>query len=78
MCSFDFQMINSKGYLYVKCHHDDQGFRQKCYAACRIILESEQQTLSMVDMKKIFLEKFNESLSDGLVESMKHAIEVKY
>lgn len=68
--------ITHNGLLFIKCHHDDQHFRQKCYAACRIFLEANQQALPMSEFVTIFASKYNETLNDRLIESMNHAIEV--
>lgn len=71
------ELITSNGYLYIKCHHDDQLFRQKCYAACRLLLETEQQVLPITDFIQIFADKFGDILNERIIESMKHAIEVQ-
>lgn len=73
---FSLQVIHSKGFVYIKCHHEDQDFRQKSYAACHIIFESDHQIMLMSELIQTFSNKFNETLTEQLIETMKHAIEV--
>lgn len=73
---FRFQVITKDGMLLIKCQHDNEHFRQKCYAACRILLDISQQVLTMDSFIEVFSSKFNEMLSERAVESMNHAIEV--
>lgn len=70
------ELISTNGYLYIKSHHDDQVFRQQSYAACRLLIELNQEVLPFTDFNQQFAEKFNDELSERIVESMKHAIEV--
>lgn len=72
------ELISSNGYLFLKCHHDDQDFRQKCYAACRLLLDTEQQTMPLNEFTELFAEKCNSLLNERIIESMKHAIEVSF
>lgn len=37
------QVISSNGLVNMKCHHDHQDFRNKCYTTVRLILDSEHQ-----------------------------------
>lgn len=69
------ELITTNGYLYIKCHHDDQAFRQKSYAACRLLLELNQE-MPFTEFVQQFAHKFDQMLSERIVESMKHAIEV--
>lgn len=70
------EVITVNGFTNIRCHHDDQMFRRKCYAACRLLLEAEEQILSHANFVQMFAERFNEILSDRLIKTMKHAIEV--
>lgn len=71
------ELVPMQGYLYVKCHHDDQVFRQKSYGACRIIMDAEHEMLPLNSFIEKFAARFGEVLPEHAVESMKHAIEVR-
>lgn len=70
------ELITTNGYLYIKCHHDDQAFRQQSYAACRLLLELNQEVMPFTEFVQQLADKFDCMLSERMVESMKHAIEV--
>lgn len=71
------KVISSNGlHVNIKCHHDDQCFRNKCYAAVRLILDGEHQELLLSDFIMMFNGKYNESLEERTIKAMKHAIEV--
>ena len=70
------KVVPSNGLVNIKCHHDDQGFRNKCYAAVRLLLDGERQELPLSDFIMLFNDKFNESLNERIVKAMKHAVEV--
>lgn len=70
------ELITTNGYLYIKCHHDDEAFRQRCYAACRLLMEMNQEVMPFKEFVQQFADKFEQLLSERIVESMKHAIEV--
>lgn len=72
------EMTTSNGFLYIKCLHDDQAFRQKCYAACRLLMEADQEILALNEFIQLFAEKFNTVLNEQSIETMKHAIEVSF
>lgn len=71
------KVVSSNGlHVNIKCHHDDQSFRNKCYAAVRLILDGEYQELLLSDFLAMFNGKYNESLEERTIQAMKHAIEV--
>lgn len=70
------EIVTTNGYYYIKCNHDDQEFRQRSYAACRLLRETNEKMVPMAEFTKQFAEKFNYMLSERMIESMKHAIEV--
>lgn len=51
-------------------------FRQKCYAAGRLLLDADQNIMPYNNFIQMFSYKFNETLTDRLIKTMKHAIEV--
>lgn len=71
-----FKVISSNGFINIKCHHEDQVFRNKSYAAVHMLLENEHQIMPLTDLLNMFSDKYNETLSERLVKAMKHAIEV--
>lgn len=71
-----FKVISSNGFINIKCHHDDQTFRNKSYAAVHLLLENEHQILPLSDFMNMFADKYNEASSERLIKAMKHAIEV--
>lgn len=70
------ELITTNGYLYIKCHHGDQAFRQQSYAACRLLLELNQEPMPYSEFIQQFADKFDQMLSERIIDSMKHAIEV--
>lgn len=63
-------------HVNIKCHHDDQSFRNKCYAAVRLLLDGDQQERPLSDFIVMFNDKYNENLNERIIKAMKHAIEV--
>lgn len=61
---------------YVICHHDDSNFRNKCYDACRIIIESGQMQLPIQDFMTRHFIQFQILLDHHAIESMNQALEV--
>lgn len=70
------ELITTNGYWYIKCHHEDQGFHQRSYAACRLFVELDQEVMTLSEFIKQFAEKFGQVLSERIIDSMKHAVEV--
>lgn len=71
--------MNQTGLYYIKCHHDNEHFRQKAYAACRILLEANptDKYLPFGHFVTLFANKYNEALDERTLASMNHAIEVE-
>lgn len=71
------KVISSNGQnVNIKCHHDDQSFRNTCYAAVRLLLDGDHQERPLSDFIVLFNDKFNKTLNERTVKAMKHAIEV--
>lgn len=70
------KVISSNGFLNVKCHHDNQVFRGMSYAAVHLLLENDREMLPLADFMNKFGEKYNEAISERLIKTMKHAVEV--
>lgn len=68
--------MSSNGLISIKCHHDDQAFRQKSYAAVRLLLENKRHLLPLSAFIKMFADKYNDVIDEHLITTMKHAIEV--
>lgn len=64
------------GLINIKCHHDDQIFRNKCYNAVYLLLEDERDVLPLPDFIQMFAKKYNDIMDEHLIGTMKHAIEV--
>lgn len=62
--------------MSIKCYHDDQSFRQKSYAAVHLLLEDDQNVLSLSGFMKLFADTYNYVLDEQSIGTMKHAIEV--
>lgn len=63
--------------MSIKCHHDNQSFRQKSYAAVRLLLEDDQNVLSLSGFMKMFADTYNHVMDEQSIVTMKHAIEVR-
>lgn len=72
------QKVTSSNGLHVniKCHHDDQTFRNKCYAAVRLLLDGDQQERPLSEFIIMFNDKYSETLNERTIKAMKHAIVV--
>lgn len=71
------KVISSNGQnVNIKCHHDDQSFRNTCYAAVRLLLDGDHQQRPLSDFIALFNDKFNKTLNERTIKAMKHAIEV--
>lgn len=70
------KVIASNGFINIKCHHDDQSFRQNAYAAVLLLLECGKKIVPLNEFKQLFAEKYMEVLDDHMISTMKHAIEV--
>lgn len=46
------------------------------YAAVRLLLDDEQQMLSVMDFIQMFSKQYNDVIDEHLITTMKHAIEV--
>lgn len=68
--------MSSNGLIGIKCHHDDQSFRQKSYAAVRLLLDDKQHMLPLTDFIQLFSNKYNDIIDEHIITTMKHAIEV--
>lgn len=65
------------GLINIKCHHDDQIFRNKCYAAVHLLLEDKQQVFPLSDFIQMFADRYNDTIDEHSIRTMKHAIEVR-
>lgn len=73
--------MESNDNCWIICHQDDKQFRAKTYAACRIIMNTEDlqgssYRLPIADFQHAYEVKFNETLTSHSIQSMRHAIEV--
>lgn len=75
---YEKQKVTSSNGLHVniKCHHDDQTFRNKCYAAVRLLLDGDQQERPLSEFIIMFNDKYSETLNERTIKAMKHAIVV--
>ena len=64
------------GLINIKCHHDDQIFRNKCYNAIHLLLEDKRDVLPLPDFIQMFDKRHNDNMDEHLIRTMKHAIEV--
>lgn len=51
-------------------------FRQKSYAAVRLLMECDEKIVPLPEFKRLFAAKYGEVLDDHVIETMKHAIKV--
>lgn len=65
------------GLINIKCHHDDQTFRNKCYNAVHLLLEGKRDVIPLPDFVQIFSKRYNDIMDEHIIRTMKHAIEVK-
>ncbi|XP_055307961.1 meiosis regulator and mRNA stability factor 1-like [Sitodiplosis mosellana] len=71
------EVISSMGLINIKCHHDDQIFRNKCYAAVHLLVEDKRQALPLSDFIQMFAGRYNDIVDEHLIRTMKHAIEIQ-
>lgn len=70
------QVISSVGLINIKCHHDDQVFRNRCYAAAYLLLEDTRQVFPLSEFIQIFADRYTDTIDEHSIRAMKHVIEV--
>lgn len=71
------EVLESNGEYMVISHLEDPIFRMQTYAACAILIESQKDRLSVVELVRAYELRFKDFLTETHIFNMKHALQME-